>query len=82
MDFEVQSQYRTARELNVTLTLDVNQVKEHLRIITKANNRIIVKTQTKKDLIMIIRSISILNIRIIQIIQIDQPITISREESL
>jgi len=35
MDSEVQSQYRTARELNVTLTLDVNQVKEHLRIITK-----------------------------------------------
>ena len=51
MDFEVQSQYRTARELNVTLTLDVNQVKEHLRIITKdltkINHGIIVQHLTK-----------------------------------
>ena len=51
MDFEVQSQYRTARELNVTLTLDVNQVKEDLRIInkdlTKINQGIIVQHLTK-----------------------------------
>ena len=51
MDFEVQSQYRTARELNVTLTLDVNQAKEDLRIInkdfTKINHGIIVQHLTK-----------------------------------
>ena len=51
MDFEVQSQYRTARELNVTLTLDVNQAKEDLRIInkdlTETDHKIIVQHLTK-----------------------------------
>ena len=51
MDSEVQSQYRTARELNVTLTLDVNQAKEDLRIInkdlTETDHKIIVQHLTK-----------------------------------